>query len=211
MNAESKPTIDLCVPAEIESIGGLLDVTALCQETGIYFLARAGRVIYVGQTKHLLIRINQHRRRMKFEQVFFFHCDAKEMDELEGALIKYLAPSLNHSHRSGNKRAPQVKEERAAQILDLLFAQIATPEEQPDPPDALPDRLNRKAAATFLTSKGYPIMHTTLAKLACIGGGPHYARFLGRAMYKRDELLAWAHGRIVEPIVAPERSQAHRR
>jgi hypothetical protein len=33
-------------------------------------------------------------------------------------------------------------------------------------------RLDRKQAAEFLTELGYRTAHATLAKLACIGGGP---------------------------------------
>src|SRR5690242_1522968 len=56
-------------------------------------------------------------------------------------------------------------------------------------------RLDRKEAASFLTSHGYRTAPATLAKLACIGGGPAFESFGRRPLYRETELLAWAQAR----------------
>src|SRR5215831_20059337 len=55
--------------------------------------------------------------------------------------------------------------------------------------------LDRKEAASFLTAHGYRTAPATLAKLACIGGGPPFESFGRRLLYRETELLAWAQAR----------------
>lgn len=59
--------------------------------------------------------------------------------------------------------------------------------------------LNRKEAAAFLRSKGYPISHRTLASLATKKKGPPYTRFMWRIVtYERQALLDWAASQSVK-------------
>lgn len=51
-------------------------------------------------------------------------------------------------------------------------------------------RLDRKQAAQFLTDLGYRTAHATLAKLACIGGGPTFQSFGRKPLYREADLLA---------------------
>ena len=60
-------------------------------------------------------------------------------------------------------------------------------------------RLDRKEAAQFLTSHGYRTAPATLAKLACLGGGPVFESFGRRPLYREDDLLAWAAARTTGP------------
>jgi hypothetical protein len=60
-------------------------------------------------------------------------------------------------------------------------------------------RLDRKEAAQFLTSRGYRTAAATLAKLACIGGGPTFESFGRRPLYREADLLAWAQARSTGP------------
>jgi hypothetical protein len=60
-------------------------------------------------------------------------------------------------------------------------------------------RLGRKEAAQFLTDQGYKTAPATLAKLACIGGGPTFESFGRRPLYREADLLAWAHARTTGP------------
>jgi hypothetical protein len=60
-------------------------------------------------------------------------------------------------------------------------------------------RLGRKEAAKFLTERGFKTAPATLAKLACIGGGPPFASFGRRPLYREADLLAWAQGRTTGP------------
>ena len=62
------------------------------------------------------------------------------------------------------------------------------------------DRLfDRKQAASFLTERGYRTAVATLAKLACIGGGPTFESFGRRPLYRETDLLAWAQARTTGP------------
>jgi hypothetical protein len=56
-------------------------------------------------------------------------------------------------------------------------------------------RLGRKDAAQFLTDRGYKTAPATLAKLACVGGGPPFQTFGRRPLYREENLLAWAQAR----------------
>lgn len=64
--------------------------------------------------------------------------------------------------------------------------------------EATPARLTRKQAAQFLSGRGFPISQRYLEKL-CVpstGQGPRVdAWFGGRALYKVDDLIAWAEAR----------------
>jgi hypothetical protein len=65
--------------------------------------------------------------------------------------------------------------------------------------DVYERRLSRKEAAQFLTDRGYRTAPATLAKLACVGGGPSFTSFGRRPLYREPDLLAWAHGRTTGP------------
>jgi hypothetical protein len=55
--------------------------------------------------------------------------------------------------------------------------------------------LGRKDAAQLLTERGYKTAPATLAKLACIGGGPPFESWGRRPLYREADLLAWARAR----------------
>lgn len=55
--------------------------------------------------------------------------------------------------------------------------------------------LTRGSASEFLFVKGFQVAPATLAKLACIGGGPVFISFGRRALYAPAELLRWAESR----------------
>jgi hypothetical protein len=56
--------------------------------------------------------------------------------------------------------------------------------------------LTREEAAAHLSARGLKITETTLQKLATSGGGPRYAIFGNRALYRPADLDAWAEGRL---------------
>jgi hypothetical protein len=59
--------------------------------------------------------------------------------------------------------------------------------------------LDRRQAAGFLTERGYKTAVATLAKLACLGGGPVFRSFGRKPLYSAPELLAWAEARTTGP------------
>jgi hypothetical protein len=68
----------------------------------------------------------------------------------------------------------------------------------PEPPVHLQKpRLRRVKAAEYLAiCHGLPIAPATLAKLACLGGGPPFQRAGRVPLYPREELDAWAETRL---------------
>jgi hypothetical protein len=61
--------------------------------------------------------------------------------------------------------------------------------------------LRRRAAAEYLREqRGIPCSEKTLAKLACIGGGPIYRRFGRIPLYLIADLDAYAEARLSKPI-----------
>ena len=55
--------------------------------------------------------------------------------------------------------------------------------------------LGRREAAQFLTERGFKTAPSTLAKLACVGGGPNFISFGRRPLYAPDTLIDWAESR----------------
>ena len=60
-------------------------------------------------------------------------------------------------------------------------------------------KLGRKEAAQFLTDRGFKTAPATLAKLACIGGGPQFRSFGRKPLYRETDLIAWAESRTTGP------------
>jgi hypothetical protein len=59
--------------------------------------------------------------------------------------------------------------------------------------------LTRTEAARYLQNHGYPVAARTLATLVPRGGGPAYRRFGQRALYRAEDLIAWAEERCSPP------------
>ena len=61
--------------------------------------------------------------------------------------------------------------------------------------------LRRRAAAEYLREqRGIPCSEKTLAKLACVGGGPNYRRFGRIPLYLIADLDAYAEAKISKPV-----------
>jgi hypothetical protein len=56
--------------------------------------------------------------------------------------------------------------------------------------------LSRVAAAEHLRERGLKVAPSTLAKLAVIGGGPPFVKFMARALYEPRDLDEWASSKI---------------
>jgi hypothetical protein len=64
-----------------------------------------------------------------------------------------------------------------------------------------PLHLRRRAASEYLKGHwGLPCSEKTLAKLACIGGGPQFYRAGRIPLYKVSDLDAYAVAKIGKPV-----------
>jgi hypothetical protein len=70
--------------------------------------------------------------------------------------------------------------------------------------------LTRAEAASFLQNHGFPVAAKTLATLVSRGGGPTYRRFGQRALYRTEDLLAWAEARCSPPRRSSAEADAER-
>lgn len=81
--------------------------TASCDiAPGVYMLLHNGKVAYVGQTSHFLLRLSQHRAEglKQFDCALFYHMPgSNESDRLwvEGATICAYQPPLNRAWHVG--------------------------------------------------------------------------------------------------------------
>jgi excinuclease UvrABC nuclease subunit len=46
-----------------------------CPKSGVYFLIRAGEIVYIGKSVNLRGRLNTHRREKDFDRVYILECD----------------------------------------------------------------------------------------------------------------------------------------
>lgn len=60
--------------------------------------------------------------------------------------------------------------------------------------------LSRVEAAEYLTQKGFKTSPKTLAKLACIGGGPEFQKYGSRILYTPPNLDRYAESRLSAPM-----------
>jgi hypothetical protein len=84
--------------------------------SGVYFLVKAGRVIYVGQSTNVFARLSAHAAK-DWDRMAYVPCDAVMLDRLESLYIHTLNPPLNggaYNHHNG-KSAPLT----LAQLLKL--------------------------------------------------------------------------------------------
>jgi len=60
--------------------------------------------------------------------------------------------------------------------------------------------MRRRAAAEYLQKRYGAYTNETLAKLACVGGGPRYRKMGAFPLYTRSDLDAWAESRMSMPV-----------
>ncbi len=70
--------------------------------------------------------------------------------------------------------------------------------------------LTRDQAAEALTEAGFPTSPATLATKATRGGGPKFAKWGARAVYRVRDLLDWAEGKLSAPIRSTSELDAQR-
>src|SRR6266567_382594 len=89
---------------------GFVDVTPVLR-AGVYALVREGAVVYVGQGKRMIARVEAHRsnwgrksvpawmpvslRGVLFDDVYVFPCRVEDLDRVERAMIDLYKPKFN--------------------------------------------------------------------------------------------------------------------
>src|ERR1019366_9733299 len=75
-------------------------------------------------------------------------------------------------------------------------------------PDTLDALLTRGRTAEALTEAGFPVKAKTLATKATRGGGPPFSKVGPRVIYRWDDALSWAEGRLTAPHCSPSEQDA---
>lgn len=73
---------------------------------GIYFLRRLGKVVYVGQSRNVYVRLGDHISTKDFDEVVILPCEPDDLDNLEGFYIRLLQPEMNAWKPDANIGAP---------------------------------------------------------------------------------------------------------
>lgn len=86
-------------PEDLRTITGIAPVM-LYDCSGIYFLCRAGRVVYVGQSTHIMSRVASHcaEGSKSFDSVFYVEVPESQLDLRETYYILEFAPEYNQTH-----------------------------------------------------------------------------------------------------------------
>jgi hypothetical protein len=64
-----------------------------------------------------------------------------------------------------------------------------------------PEYLRRKTASSYINDKwGASYAPETLAKLACVGGGPRFVKVGVYPLYRKEWLDEWVQARMSEPV-----------
>lgn len=75
--------------------------------SGVYFLTRGNRVVYVGQSTNVFHRVASHTSSKQFDSMAWVPCDPSSLDRLESLYIHVLKPELNaNTGPAGSKSAP---------------------------------------------------------------------------------------------------------
>jgi hypothetical protein len=87
--------------------------TAVC---GVYFLLQGNRIVYVGQSGNVHVRLESHRREgtKKFDRYAIVECGAKKLDALEAKYIAKYSPKYNIMSNARNMA------ERVLDMTDVL-------------------------------------------------------------------------------------------
>ena len=77
---------------------------------------------------------------------------------------------------------------------------------------SIPLKMRRAEAASYLRgAHGLPCTPATLAKYACIGGGPAFCKVGKFPIYSRDDLDAWANRRLGRRVYSTSELIDHER
>jgi len=111
------------VPPAIAMMSGRLLGMTFPQLSGVYFLIRAGEVVYVGQSRDVAQRVATHCKRARgFDRALVLPVPEEDLDAIEGAFIRALSPPWN-----GQKGPPCSAEARvsADECVTRLLSEAA--------------------------------------------------------------------------------------
>ena len=93
--------------------------------SGVYFLINDNEVVYVGQSKNVIVRVAGHAddKFKVFNKVCVLSCGPANLDVLESAFIHKFRPRYNRQHSSG-KMVATISEEKLSKCLPDWAAEV---------------------------------------------------------------------------------------
>jgi len=85
-------------------------------KSGIYFLIRAGQIIYVGQSVDIAARIAAHAARKTFDHWSWVPCERTHLNAMERAYIERFMPAENLDSRTRRVRWESRSPERSVKV-----------------------------------------------------------------------------------------------
>ena len=79
----------MLIEREIVKAASPINTSDYC---GVYFLVKGDRVVYVGQSINILVRVREHSKHKDFDSFSFIRCEKKKLDVLESLYIHALRP-----------------------------------------------------------------------------------------------------------------------
>tara|TARA_B110000285_G_scaffold73250_1_gene84466 strand:- start:564 stop:1304 length:741 start_codon:yes stop_codon:yes gene_type:complete len=94
----------MLIEREIAKVALPIDTSDYC---GVYFLVKGDRVVYVGQSIHIQMRVREHAKDKDFDSFSFIRCEKKRLNVLESLYIHALRPEYQgKSGTHGHLAAP---------------------------------------------------------------------------------------------------------
>jgi excinuclease UvrABC nuclease subunit len=84
--------------------------------SGVYFLIKNERIVYVGQSVNIYSRIADHYKNKFFSDVFSVPCPRSNLDVLESMYIHTFSPELNGRSVQGKIIAPMSMDDAMQKI-----------------------------------------------------------------------------------------------
>lgn len=75
------------------------------ESCGVYFLTKGTSVVYVGKSRNVHARLEDHLKSKDFDGACFVRCNENELSDLENVYISILRPPLNMDVGTRNFRA----------------------------------------------------------------------------------------------------------
>lgn len=68
--------------------------------SGIYFLIRDKKIVYVGKSVNVHARVATHQKQKEFDQINFVECPVEQLHQIEQLYIRKFNPELNIAGRT---------------------------------------------------------------------------------------------------------------
>ena len=125
--------------------------------SGVYLLKHLGVVVYVGQSKDVLFRMNAHGKKI-FDEVEIIWCPRKRAKNMEKQLISKLRPKLNGNQSLGGGNQIRLTKDNETSLMALVK-------------DSKNDLLTVSRAANMAIEKGRVAVRNLFVKPATKNGG----------------------------------------